>query len=633
RARGGLRLLATVVAGAGGLIAIIALGHEVVGATTVFGIYQPLTAEHMPLVSPFINPNHLAGLMVLSVPVALALAAASPGRLRALWIGLVALGSVVCLLSASRGGVVALAAGVLACAVLLALGRRRSRHRDKRAPASTRVAILVTIASALVLGLGLTGKAAWDQLAATDEAEILAQEGKLAMWKEAAAMIGDYPWVGTGRGGFEAAFSARLSRGDKVYSHVENEPLQAIIDWGIPGALILLVLLWITMRDAAGRWRGDPLDVGLVCGLGALFAHNLVDFSFAMPGVAMPALVAAAALCRGSLTAVPRIEARRAKRARMALCAAGGIVLILAASPWSRSARAENADLAARGYADPDAALAAAEDILARHPADHVAAGHVAEALFALRDPRAVAVINRALALNPGHPGLHLVAARMLFASQDPDQALIQYRLAIGHGDRQAARAIIGEVLARFPDPEAAARAFPTDEWWVATVRGILVSAHRTATAIAYLRRATTDDPAQAEAWVLLSRLALRDGDTASAIAAGRQAVAIQDEGDGRAALALTAAYLAAKNPTAAVAVATDALDGPATGRPRIRLMLALADAQAQAGLLRTAHDTLLSARALCGTDRQMAALTERRLTRIKAALHAAKIRSTGEIP
>lgn len=625
RGQAGVRALAAVVAGIGAVIAVITIAHELAGTSAVFGIYEPRTAEHMPLTSPIINSNHLAGLMVLAAPVALALAASSAGRLRVLWIAAVVACCAIGVLSASRGGVVALGLGMVACAALLFWGRRKRRHRHgkRKTAASARASVAITVACALVLGLTLTGEMAWNQLTATRKAEILAQEGKLAVWKEVVGLVPDYPWVGVGRGGFESAFSAEMSRGDKVFSHVENVLLQVVMDWGLPAALLFAVLLGAAVLVVVRRWRGDPLDAGLAAGFVALVVHNLVDFSLAMPGVAMPAVVAAAALSRGSLARISRPQIQRTMGARLALVGGAAVALMLAATPWARSARADNLRLAARQFQDPRAALAAATDILDRHPADHVAAGRVAEALFALRDPRAVPMINRALALNPGHPGLHLVAARMLIASQDPHQALVQYRLAIARADRRAAWPLIAEVLGHFSDPATAARGFPSEGLWLRYVNNRLRSADEIDVAIAFVRRATVREPARAEGWTLLSRLLRRQHDLEGAIFAGRRA--LDAGGDAHAALALAAAQREAENPAAAAEVARRALEKPVTGRNRIRLHLALAAAQAAAGNLRAAHRTLLVTRDLCGTDRRMAEITARRIDRIEAEMHATK--------
>jgi hypothetical protein len=58
--------LAAAVVGAATLIAVIALGHRLVGATRLYGVFTMPNAEVVP--APLINENHLAGLTAMGSP-------------------------------------------------------------------------------------------------------------------------------------------------------------------------------------------------------------------------------------------------------------------------------------------------------------------------------------------------------------------------------------------------------------------------------------------------------------------------------------------------------------------------------------------------------------------------------------
>lgn len=511
--------LAAAVVGAATLIALIALGHRLAGATTLYGVFVMPNADAVP--APLINPNHLAGLCAMVVPLAVGLGLLWRGgrRMAAFAAALVLAGTA--LLTSSRGGAVGLAAGVVVAAIVLVAQRRAGIVDDnRRAPASITVPALVVAVCALVLFGLVSARGVARELDHTQLSELSDPASKYQMWTTAAPMIVDHRWLGIGHGAFEPVYARHNTVDFLTYGYVENSYLQAAIDWGVPAALALLLALGALARAAVKRWRHGPIEAGALGALASIAIHDVVDFSLEMPAVAMAAVAIAALLVPARLGT----DEQRGSVARPVLLRRGGllaaaVVLIgLAASPLGRGFRSERAALT------PTSSPAAAIAVLARHPSDGLAAGHVAEALYARRDARALPMIRYALALRPNHGALHLLAARMLASTQRPQQAASQYAQAIVH--TLAIDPIIDELLARLPGVDAdavpdAARALPDDPRHVGRVCSALASRGRHDVALAYTEAIAARDPDRLD--VQLNRaaaaLALKRWDVALAAA------------------------------------------------------------------------------------------------------------------
>jgi len=512
--------LAAAVVGAATLIAVIALGHRLVGATRLYGVFTMPNAEVVP--APLINENHLAGLTAMVVPLALGLGLGWRGgkRMGAFAAALVLAGTA--LLTASRGGAVGLVAGAVVVGVVLVAQRRAGLADDnRRAPASITVPAMVVAVCALVLFGLVSARGVARELDHTQLAELAEPSSKYQMWTTAAPMIVEHRWLGIGHGAFEPVYAQRNPVDYLTYGYVENTYLQAAIDWGVPATLALVLALGALTRAAVKRWRHGPIEAGALGALASIAIHDVVDFSLAMPAVAMAAIAIAALLVPARLgTDEHRAPVARAVLGRRAgLLAAAAAVVVLAATPLGRGFRVERAALPAG--ASPAEALA----VLERHPADGLAAGHVAAALYARRDPRALPMIRHALALRPNHGGLHLLAARMMTSTQRPDQAAGQYAQAIVY--TRAIDPIIDEILARLPGvgadgvPEAA-RALPDDPRHVGRVCSALAARGRHDVALAYTDAIAARDPDRADVQLNRAAAALKLGRWAIALAAAR---------------------------------------------------------------------------------------------------------------
>lgn len=515
--------LAAAAIGGATLVAVIALAHRLAGATHLYGVFASPIPDHPA--APLINDNHLASLCALVVPLALGLGLSWSGSRRALAFGAGLVLAAVGLLTASRGGAVGLVAGLAVATIVLVAQRRAGIVDDhRRAPVSVTVPALVVAACALTLfGLVAARDVAFE-LRHTGLDELSQPASKYQVWSASTQLIADNHWLGVGRGGFESAFTRLSPTGDVVYSHAENSYLQAVLDWGVPGALAIGLALLVLGRAVLRRWRHGPLEAGALGALAAIAVHDLADFSLEMPVVALTVIAIVAILTPAKLGTDEARQpvARRVLGLRAGLCALAALVIVVAASPLGRGARDDRAGLP---RAETRGAVSASLDVLHRHPADGLAAGHAAAALYAARDPRAAAVIGRALYLQPDHPGLHLLAAHMLASSQRPRQAATEFALAIA-GTIDAAP-LIDDLLATIADPVIAARGLPDDPRQMWRVYGVLQARKRFDVGYAYAERLAQYQPARYEPQLHLAWAAYQLKQYDASLRAARAAHAI----------------------------------------------------------------------------------------------------------
>lgn len=543
--------LLRLVALAGVAMAACGLVHRALGIDALFGVYEPAYATPA-YPAPLLNDNHLAGFLSLAAPLALVLAVDSAGLMRVGWVAGLAVIAATNLLVASRGGALSLGVGLVAAVVML-VGQRGRRQRVTRA---VLVPAGIVIACGVVVVGALTTDRIRDEIGQTSLEELDDPRSKFGVWRKAATLTAEHPWTGVGRGAFEPAFTRLHASGTKTYSHVEDQYVQLFVDWGVPVAAALLVLaLWLGRR-ALGRWNAGALEAGALAATIAMAVHAITDFHLELPGVAAAAIAVLAVLVPGTPRSGAQEGAAGAQRGsrarsrslhprhprhprhpwtwRVPALAAGATVVALAASPAGRGAREGEAALVAMLDAPAmdraeaarhgAAAIALGRALVDRHPADYLLAGLLARAYFRQRDNEAVRWVNRALALNPKHAGLHVLAAHMLLAAGRRSQALLEYALALRY--TLTPREILADLLRRFPDPAEAATGIPAGRERLPVITSWLGAMQRTDVALAYARRVYADHADDAEVQRIVAELAWRERDHALAVAAGRPAYA-----------------------------------------------------------------------------------------------------------
>lgn len=256
----------------------------------------------------FVNPNHFAHYVALAVPLALFVAAmawrttAMPEvpltrRLVLLFerqvvpFGLGTLTAVACvaavLLAQSRGGLLALMAGLALVAALLP-GRRMAR-----------VALAglggVLVVGALVMFLGTERTVA---RFAPSEFERSTLVGRRIGIDAAVGIWQRFPVFGSGLGTFERVVSMEQSQDlEKIYHHAHNDYAELAATSGTLGFVIALVALiggYAALvrlcRDRDLSWRRRAFQYAALGSLTIALVHALFDFNFFIP--ANPATLA-----------------------------------------------------------------------------------------------------------------------------------------------------------------------------------------------------------------------------------------------------------------------------------------------------------------------------------------------------
>jgi O-antigen ligase len=169
------------------------------------------------------------------------------------------------LASHSRGGLLAFGAASLA---LVALLRR------------WRALLLPLVAAIVVIGL------LWVDVGATRAAFETRglRQSRLALWDDALQMFPRFPLLGAGFNAFGTSYTQyQTIERYEWYGEAHNEYLQALLDLGIVGALLVAALLLRLLRAGVQAAAATPLDAGVLGAILACCVHNAVDFNWQIP--------------------------------------------------------------------------------------------------------------------------------------------------------------------------------------------------------------------------------------------------------------------------------------------------------------------------------------------------------------
>jgi len=277
------RRLARTVVTTGAVMTLVALVQAATTGNRIYGLYKP--DADWAVFGPYVNRNHFAGYVAMAIPLALGFTSEAAGELRAAFrrrrAGWLAFGDPEGSQAVRRG----------AEAVVLIAGLAASRSRGGL------LAFLVSQAAVVraygrawralaVVGLVLLASAAFVDLGPLRQGfeNRGIHKSRLVLWQDILPMVRSFPVLGCGLNAFGTAYPRHQTvlKSDWV-GQAHNEYLQALVDTGIPGLILLLALLLRVLRAA---WEAGPrsaLDAGILGGLLALAAHNLVDFNWQIP--------------------------------------------------------------------------------------------------------------------------------------------------------------------------------------------------------------------------------------------------------------------------------------------------------------------------------------------------------------
>jgi O-antigen ligase len=269
---------------------------------SLLGIIQHFTAEKQiywmsslniqnDSFGPFVNRNHFAGFVELTLPVGLGLVIFR-GIRRELF-PLVILLTIVpvsaLILSASRGGIVGFA---LELCILALLARIR---RKEEAPKMATLGIIAVAAVALIAWVG--ADKAIERFSAVPKVDLsLARRGSMA--RAAARMFFDYPIKGTGLGTLVSVYPRYETVYDgNVVAHVHNDYLEGLAETGIAGGICGLAFLWLLYRESRRSFAASQgnfsrgLHAGAIAAICGLLLHSFLDFNLHIPSNAILFLV------------------------------------------------------------------------------------------------------------------------------------------------------------------------------------------------------------------------------------------------------------------------------------------------------------------------------------------------------
>ena len=249
----------------------------------------------------FINRNHFAGYLEMSIPLVLGLALSAVPHLRS-WraslkwmagekMNLVALGffavivmSLALIFSRSRAGILCFVASLIFLGCLFA-GEWGSR---------TKLWIIVTILAIIVLaGIWMGLDVVTARYAGLADASNLADSayGRWVVWRSSLGLVKKFPILGSGPGTFVSVFPAVQPAliSNAIYDHAHNDYIEFAVEFGLVGLIGLIWILALIARKTAALLRAEstPYARGLTAGIAAsmlaILLHSFTDFGLHMP--------------------------------------------------------------------------------------------------------------------------------------------------------------------------------------------------------------------------------------------------------------------------------------------------------------------------------------------------------------
>ena len=310
--RGGSGRLIQSIAVIGIVASVAAIVQRVESRELIYGFWRPLDEGAQPF-GPFVNRNHFATWVVMAGPLVFGyLLARAPapraesyavriagalrqlGSMRVWMVTALCVMTLAVLISASRSGVIALAASLLAC-TSLAARRRGTAMRWAALQGTLLVAVVLAFANFDTL------------LARLDETvgHRGAGYGRLAVWADAAALSRAFIVTGTGAGTFGTAIGAYQTAAPGFsIGHAHNHYLHIAAEGGLLLIVPVLVVAAAFVRAFAARVAVRDPDYLIRCGAGVGIAAVLLQ-SVWETGLRMPANAMLLAMLAGIGTSAP----------------------------------------------------------------------------------------------------------------------------------------------------------------------------------------------------------------------------------------------------------------------------------------------------------------------------------------
>jgi hypothetical protein len=306
-----VRTLVTGLIALGAIVAMVGIVQKPLFVGKIYGFWTPQagptlhTAGGGPF-GPFVNRNHFAGWMLMTLPLAVSYLAAQMTRHggdlgegwrnRLLWFStananrvllagfaILAMG-VSLAMTLSRSGI---SCFLLALSLAAAFVLKRERQGIRRS------IVLGMFGMAAVFSLGWVGfQSILSRFAHTDAS----MAERLLAWKDALAVFRDFPVAGVGFGSYGMAMLQYQSfQTDAVhFAEAHNDYLQLLAEGGILTAAAFAILGGVFLSEGRSRFNEPETDktvfwlrVGAATGVVAIAFQEIVEFSLQIPANAI----------------------------------------------------------------------------------------------------------------------------------------------------------------------------------------------------------------------------------------------------------------------------------------------------------------------------------------------------------
>jgi O-antigen ligase len=236
---------------------------------------------------PYVNRNHFAGFVELTLPVGLALMAFRGVRRDVLPLmtlfTIVPVGALV--LSGSRGGLMGFA---------LEIGILGWMMRKRKVLRSGRVAVVAAVAVVALFFVFWVGAGLAIQKFSALKSPDVTMARRISMDRGAAHIFLHHPLKGCGLGTIVAVYPRYETDYDgRRVDHVHNDYLETLAETGLLGGLCGAAFLWLLYQEAKKNLAAEQgrfslgLHVGAMMAVGGLLLHSLVDFNLQLPANAL----------------------------------------------------------------------------------------------------------------------------------------------------------------------------------------------------------------------------------------------------------------------------------------------------------------------------------------------------------
>lgn len=252
---------------------------------SIYGIIKKGPLEATAEFSTFTNKNHFAA--YLEIIAFLTLSYVFIISLKSRQFILIFISSVLAVaifLTASRAGRLCFLISLAVYILLLKMKR----------PVNKIASIIIPLFVFFFLFVIFIGSGSFIQRMETLKEPLHAYAARLQVVTDSLKIVKDFPLLGTGLGAFrEIAQKYKTSDWQSTYAFSHNEPIQALVETGILGFMLLAIFFCNYFKNAYSAWRkrNSPFAVYITLGcLVSLFSailHSFFDFMFHVPAVSI----------------------------------------------------------------------------------------------------------------------------------------------------------------------------------------------------------------------------------------------------------------------------------------------------------------------------------------------------------